>query len=1432
MMTQILKRAITIVSFVLIISMFFGMTTFAKAGPSVKVSAVDIDSYEELEGATLQVLDSEAEIVEEWSSTKDTHEVQDLYFNEEYTLRTTVAPDGYLFPTDSTFKISGDGIITYTGSMDADNNVLFVEFEMTNVCFLYENDVIGATISVNDEEGNCIDGWIAETSHSITGLRIDEEYQVIATIDSKDYELCTFSIDEYGVVTTTSSIDASGNIILSIEIPEDVDEYDLWVGEVRVTSANAENVLNDSGDATVIYDVDTNTLTLNNATILGTITEDYTDSYGIKYLGEDEFTIVANGKSSIIVTESPEDDLITGSGGIVIGGNVGDYDDFLEFGETDVNIIVNEDSTLLVVSGSTDKDAYETSAGIILWCDMGTLTISGAGDLIVACGNSNYVYGISSNGEVILDSTGSVNIFASDNVLNSYGIQASSITINDGVNRILGGEADNNSYAISTEGGTYYDADFGDIIINSGDITLVSSEVPTLDGSDYYNQSHSMAVFCEGDFKINGGSMEAFSESSSGDVVKVFNKAPVLADGIIAGASKNFEGENAELYNSSNNDTYKYFKVPFEVEPDSIGFADIAERVFPEVNDSPLYLSGFAAFFGVDYSHISSIVSNGNELLELKNEVVVGEVLESNVDVLIEGTLRRGDLSSADIITSKDGNVVTFRGEVLSGDYDLSSSTDFDNYINVLVTGDVDSSSNQVAFKTAKKNGKGIKLEDLRVSSRIVIDDDLKIVYVANIDGVGAKDYIDEEGYVTTYVEPSGDLIFEVEDGGEFTADDEGAAEFWLYYATGVAGGPELVKVDKNEKELYYKVYDLEDKLLFTLFNSGEKWYTEFGEDVSSEDNIIYEITDEERINIKEFAKYKTAQLIFVEKEVTSLTIDEINVNLKIPEAGTAIELVENDYGHVVPNAFGEIELQGEQNCMLWTTDEFEGAIWYVDDNREEYFSGEMVEGETYYAAIWFWYEEGYHFSEDVNVIVNSGELLCSSKNIYGDGSLCAIVPVTIPAKDVETYLMNIYTSGDGKVGCALSGDELDGYHDNIIENFIPSGTTYTLYSQPGNGCSFVKWTKNGEDYSEGATITVTITEDVEYVAVFAMDNVESNYYTVTFELNGGTFKDDVDNPIEVEEGLSVTKPSDPTKTGFTFDGWYLDSDFKTKYDFNEGILEDKTIYAKWKVKSVTGGGGGSSSSSYKITTNTDSKNVEILPKNPSVKKNGSQEFTFNVKEGYEITDVLVDGKSVGAVNKYTIEKVTSKHTIEVKTAKKASLSDVDNWAKEEMTQASEKGLIPETFTNMDATKAISRADFCAVAVKLYEKLTGKNSDSATSNPFTDTNDDYVLKAYYLGITKGISNTEFGNGTITREQMATMVARTLEKAGIDTNIDLTIVQKFEDDSLMHDWGRPSVYYMANKEIIKGVGDNKFNPLGNAKVEEALAISLRCLNIII
>ena len=172
--------------------------------------------------------------------------------------------------------------------------------------------------------------------------------------------------------------------------------------------------------------------------------------------------------------------------------------------------------------------------------------------------------------------------------------------------------------------------------------------------------------------------------------------------------------------------------------------------------------------------------------------------------------------------------------------------------------------------------------------------------------------------------------------------------------------------------------------------------------------------------------------------------------------------------------------------------------------------------------------------------------------------------------------------------------------------------------------------------------------------------------------------------------------------------------------------------------------------------------------------------------------------------------------------------SKVDDWALDEMEKAAKQNLIPDTFKGKNFTKEISRADFVAVAVNLYEVLTGKKAETTTNNPFTDTDDEYVLKAYNLGITVGVSKEEFGNGLITREQMATMISRALKAAGAKDVLDT--FDKFADDEDISEWAKESVYLMVQQSIIKGIGDNTFDPLGNAKIEEALAIALRCVEV--
>ena len=67
--------------------------------------------------------------------------------------------------------------------------------------------------------------------------------------------------------------------------------------------------------------------------------------------------------------------------------------------------------------------------------------------------------------------------------------------------------------------------------------------------------------------------------------------------------------------------------------------------------------------------------------------------------------------------------------------------------------------------------------------------------------------------------------------------------------------------------------------------------------------------------------------------------------------------------------------------------------------------------------------------------------------------------------------------------------------------------------------------------------------------------------YTVAFDTNGGSAV----APVTVDTGSTVTKPADPTKSGYTFGGWYKDSTLQTPWDFANGtVTADTTLYAKW----------------------------------------------------------------------------------------------------------------------------------------------------------------------------------------------------------------------------------------------------------------------------
>lgn len=67
---------------------------------------------------------------------------------------------------------------------------------------------------------------------------------------------------------------------------------------------------------------------------------------------------------------------------------------------------------------------------------------------------------------------------------------------------------------------------------------------------------------------------------------------------------------------------------------------------------------------------------------------------------------------------------------------------------------------------------------------------------------------------------------------------------------------------------------------------------------------------------------------------------------------------------------------------------------------------------------------------------------------------------------------------------------------------------------------------------------------------------------TVRFETNGGGTID----KQKIQKGTTATEPNAPTKTGYTFYGWYTDAEFSgEEFDFDTTVSESMTLYAKWE---------------------------------------------------------------------------------------------------------------------------------------------------------------------------------------------------------------------------------------------------------------------------
>ena len=236
----------------------------------------------------------------------------------------------------------------------------------------------------------------------------------------------------------------------------------------------------------------------------------------------------------------------------------------------------------------------------------------------------------------------------------------------------------------------------------------------------------------------------------------------------------------------------------------------------------------------------------------------------------------------------------------------------------------------------------------------------------------------------------------------------------------------------------------------------------------------------------------------------------------------------------------------------------------------------------------------------------------------------------TVAAKSNKSSYKGIYAGGTIEIKNGTACVTADGNSGAIEGSKITIGDALMILEPTGGKLSGDgKVIQNADDTT--ATHAVIVPK-------------EAATHTVTFEANGGT---PVPEAQTVADGGKATKPANPTRSGFVFDGWYADATFSVAFDFSAPITADVTVYAKWKEETAPGdivytvvSGGNStwtkgSSSGVTIVVKRDPNDEECFSHFASV-----QIGSTTLASGTDYTAVA--GSTVITLNASALQKLTT----------------------------------------------------------------------------------------------------------------------------------------------------------------------------------------------
>ena len=161
-----------------------------------------------------------------------------------------------------------------------------------------------------------------------------------------------------------------------------------------------------------------------------------------------------------------------------------------------------------------------------------------------------------------------------------------------------------------------------------------------------------------------------------------------------------------------------------------------------------------------------------------------------------------------------------------------------------------------------------------------------------------------------------------------------------------------------------------------------------------------------------------------------------------------------------------------------------------------------------------------------------------------------------------------------------LTACNKDGKH-NFAEEWS-NNETHHWHACTDKGC---KETKDKAEHTwDGGNVTVEPTTEQKGTIVYTCtvcrrektksidELVVGTEYTITFDSKGGSAV----QPIKASAGAAITAPTDPTKDGFVFAGWYESTDggttlSDTAFSFSYMPARVFTLYAKWATPDIKG---------------------------------------------------------------------------------------------------------------------------------------------------------------------------------------------------------------------------------------------------------------------